>query len=360
MKVIPISKDNQKIYDICLDDSFSHLDGFLTELSFKDRRICIVTDSQVAPLYLEPVRAICEKVGSRVVSFVFEAGEAHKNLDTIQEIYSLLIKEHFDRKDVLIALGGGVTGDMTGYAAATYLRGISFIQIPTTLLAQCDSSIGGKTGVDFRQYKNMVGAFWQPRLVYMNLNTLKTLDQRQFSSGMAEVIKHGLIKDRSYYEWLRAHAQSILNMDYPALEAMVERSCQIKRAVVENDPQEKGERALLNFGHTVGHSVEKLKDFSMLHGECVAVGIAAAADISRNRGDITDEAAEEIKDTLNRFKLPCTVSGLQAQDILAATKLDKKMDGGRIRFILLRSIGQAYIDPTVSDEELLKGIGACL
>ncbi len=360
MKVIPISKDGQKIYDIYLDDSFDGLLTFLKGSPYSGRRVCVVTDSQVAPLYLDAVEAICAQAAGKVVHFVFEAGEASKHLDTIQDLYTLLINEQFDRNDLLIALGGGVTGDMTGYAAATYLRGIAFIQIPTTLLAQCDSSIGGKTGVDFRQYKNMVGAFWQPKLVYMNLNTLRTLDERQFSSGMAEVIKHGLIRDKAYYEWLGANAKAIMAGEYEALETMIERSCQIKRAVVENDPLEKGERALLNFGHTVGHSIEKLKDFSMLHGECVAAGMIAAAAISVSRGFISPEDFADMKKTLLSFGLPCQVKELSPEAILRATKLDKKMDGGKIRFILLKKIGEAVMDRTVTDEELMKGIGACL
>jgi len=314
----------------------------------------------VAPLYLKEIANMCCGLASKVTHFVFEAGEASKNLTVIEKIYEKLIIEKFDRKDYIIALGGGVTGDMAGYAAATYLRGIDFIQLPTTLLSQVDSSIGGKTGVDFQQYKNMVGAFHQPALVYMKLNTLKTLDDRQVCAGMAEVIKHGLIKNRDYYEWIKAHAAMILERDYDTLEHMIYESCLIKGGVVERDPKEQGERALLNFGHTVGHSVEKLKDFEWLHGECVSLGMVAAAAISMHKGLISQEVCQDIKEALKAFRLPIRVDGLNPEDILAATKSDKKMDGGKVKFILLESPGNAFIDREVADNEILEGIGACL
>lgn len=290
-------REKRKIYDICLDNSYGHLREKLEELGVPGRKVCIVTDSQVAPLYLKEIANLCSGLASKVTHFVFEAGEASKNLTVIEKIYEKLIIEKFDRKDYIIALGGGVTGDMAGYAAATYLRGIDFIQLPTTLLSQVDSSIGGKTGVDFQQYKNMVGAFHQPALVYMNLNTLKTLDDRQLCAGMAEVIKHGLIKNSGYYEWIKAHTAMILEKDYDTLEHMIYESCLIKGGVVERDPKEQGERALLNFGHTIGHSVEKLKDFEWLHGECVALGMAAAAAISAGKGRISGDTCQDIKES---------------------------------------------------------------
>ncbi|WP_178041342.1 3-dehydroquinate synthase [Frisingicoccus sp.] len=360
MKTIEIRNGEKKIYDICLDNSYGHLREKLEELGVSGRKVCIVTDSQVAPLYLKEIANMCCGLASKVTHFVFEAGEASKNLTVIEKIYEKLIIEKFDRKDYIIALGGGVTGDMAGYAAATYLRGIDFIQLPTTLLSQVDSSIGGKTGVDFQQYKNMVGAFHQPALVYMNLNTLKTLDDRQVCAGMAEVIKHGLIKNRDYYEWIKAHAAMILERDYDTLEHMIYESCRIKGGVVERDPKEQGERALLNFGHTVGHSVEKLKDFEWLHGECVSLGMVAAAAISMHKGLISQEDCQDIKEALKAFHLPIRVDGLNPGDILAATKSDKKMDGGKVKFILLESPGNAFIDREVADNEILEGIGACL
>lgn len=209
--------------------------------------------------------------------FIFPAGEESKTLATVENLYEFLIQNKFERRDMLAALGGGVVGDLTGFTAATYLRGIDFIQIPTSLLAQVDSSIGGKTGVDFRAYKNMVGAFHQPKLVYSCAETLKTLTEQQYISGLGEIIKHGLIKDIAYYHWLKEHKEAILSRDTQTMIEMIEVSCRIKKEVVENDPEEAGERALLNFGHTLGHAVEKLMNFTMLHGECVAVGMHGAA-----------------------------------------------------------------------------------
>ena len=360
LRILEIKKNDKKIYDICIDDSYDHFIEKIEEIGMNGRKVCIVTDSHVAPLYLKEVANLCCNVASKVIHFVFDAGEANKNLNVIEKIYEKLIIEKFDRKDYLIALGGGVTGDMTGYAAATYLRGIRFIQMPTTLLAQVDSSIGGKTGVDFSKYKNMVGAFHQPSLVYMNLKTLNTLDDREFSAGMAEVIKHGLIKDYSYYQWIKENVDQIITREYYTLEQMIYKSCLIKGEVVEKDPKEQGERALLNFGHTVGHSVEKLMDFEWLHGECVALGSIVSAAISCNKGWINTFELQDIMSIFESFHLPIKIDCLNPEDILATTKLDKKMDAGKVKFILLEKPGQAIIYKELTDQEILDGIGVCL
>lgn len=343
-------------YDIVLTSDFSDLAKEMDRLEVRDRKACIVTDSNVAPLYEDAVKEELKKVFSEVITFVFPAGEENKNLNTVNQIYEQLIQHKFDRKDYLIALGGGVTGDLTGFAAATYLRGISFVQIPTTLLAQVDSSIGGKTGVDFQQYKNMVGAFHQPALVYMNVNTCKTLPDMEFSCGMGEILKHGLIKDASYYEWTINHMFEIQDRDYELMKEMILGSCKIKKHVVEKDPTEKGERALLNYGHTIGHAIEKLKDFQLHHGQCVALGSIAAAYISYKRELLSIEELYEIRDMNVGFDLPMFFYGLTLEDVLETTKLDKKMDQGKIRFILLKGIGKAYIDTTVTEEEMLEAI----
>ncbi len=360
MKINPIKYDGHKIYDICLDNSYDNLPEKLREIGVEGRKVCIITDSTVAPLYLSEVEKLVSEVAVKTVSHIFPAGEENKNLDVIEKIYETLIINKFDRKDFIVALGGGVTGDMSGYAAATFLRGISFIQLPTTLLSQVDSSIGGKTGVDFKQYKNMVGAFHQPALVYMNLSTLNTLDERQLSAGMAEVIKHGLIRDRAYYMWIKENAGKIMRRDYAALEYMIDVSCRIKGGVVERDPKEQGERALLNYGHTIGHAVEKLKDFTMLHGECVAIGCAGAAYLSCKKGLISEADYTDICDMLKAFNLPTATEDLDAEDILKTTKSDKKMDAGKVKFILLNKIGDAFIDKSLSDEEILSGCRSVL
>lgn len=355
--VLDVRKDGDVCYQIHLTNTFKNLvkPGVGKEF-LEGRRACIVTDSTVGPLYEKKVFRELETVCSKVTVFTFPAGEASKTLDVVKSLYEHLIQEKFDRKDVLVALGGGVVGDLTGFAAATYLRGIDFIQIPTTLLAQVDSSIGGKTGVDFDSYKNMVGAFHMPKLVYMNLTVLESLKRRQFASGMGEILKHGLIKDIAYYEWLIEHMDEIEEREYAALLTMVEESCKIKRDVVEQDPMERGDRALLNFGHTVGHAVEKLKNFRLYHGECVAIGAVAAAYISLKRGYLDNEEFGEIRDMFIGFGLPFRVSGLTSDAILEATKLDKKMEAGNIRFILLKAMGEAFVATDVTEEELMDAI----
>lgn len=355
---LPVKKDGNFAYHIYLEPSFENLPQRMKELEIENRRICIITDSNVMPLYGQEIMDRLTPCCREISIYQIPAGEAHKNLTEIQKIYEHLILHKLDRQDLLIALGGGVTGDMTGFAAATYLRGIRFVQIPTTLLAQVDSSIGGKTGVDFEQYKNMVGAFHQPALVYMNIASLMSLPEEQFSCGMGEILKHGLIRDAAYYEWVIDHMSEIQERDIPTLFHMVENSCRIKRAVVENDPTEKGERALLNFGHTIGHAIEKLKDFQLLHGQCVALGSVAAAYISWKRGLLSEDEFYEIRDMNVGFDLPISFDGLKAGDIVAATKHDKKMASGQIKFILLKAIGNAYIDTTVTDEEMLAAVNS--
>ncbi len=245
---------------------------------------------------------------------------------------------------------------MAGFAAACYLRGIRFVQIPTTLLSQVDSSIGGKTGVDFDKYKNMVGAFHQPSMVYLNISTLQSLDDLQFSSGMGEVLKHGLIRDADYYEWLLDHMEEIEERDSATLLQMVVRSVNIKREIVEKDPEEMNDRALLNFGHTAGHAIERLKNFSLAHGQCVALGCVVAAYISWQRKYIDDDTFYEIRDMFVGFHLPISFDSLRIDDIIRVMKLDKKMDKGQLRFILLHQLGDAFIDRTVTDEEIRKAL----
>lgn len=350
-----VCRDGQPIYDIVMDTSFSGLKAEVMKLSLKDHKICIVTDSHVADLYLSEVSTILRECCKEVSVYIFPAGEEHKSLDTVKALYEHLILGQFDRWDMLAALGGGVVGDLCGFAAATYLRGIGFFQIPTTLLAQVDSSIGGKTGVDFDAYKNMVGAFHMPELVYTNLSTLLTLSGEQFSSGMGEVIKHGLIRDKDYYRWLKENREGIMARNLTLCQTMVCGSNRIKKQIVEKDPTEQGDRALLNFGHTLGHAVEKSKDFSMLHGHCVGLGCVAAGYISCLRGMITQEEFEDIRDTFGAFGLPVTVEGLTWEDVDGAAKKDKKIDAGVVRFILLRRIGDAYGDTTVGMEEIRAG-----
>lgn len=343
-------------YDIVFSTDWQELKAEIDEMGLASRKLCICTDSRVDEIYGDTVKELLTPCASKVIKFSFPAGEESKNLDTVREVYRFLIEEKFDRKDLLIALGGGVVGDLTGYVAATYLRGIDFIQVPTTLLAQADSSIGGKTGVDFEGYKNMVGAFKMPRLVFMNFETLKTLDDRQYFSGFAEIMKHGLIKDSDFYEWLIENMYEICERDLDVLSEMLMKSCMVKKLVVEKDPTETGERAVLNLGHTIGHAIEKAKNFSLYHGECVALGTVAAAYISWKKELLSMDEYYEIRDMFVPFYLPISVDGIDPEEILRLTKSDKKMDAGSVRFILLKKIGKAVIDTSVTDEEILAAI----
>ena len=344
-------------YTIYYETSFERLAELLEQdCGILTRNICIVTDENVKALYLDEVMGILQDKCSSISAFSFESGETQKTLDTVRTLYEYLIEHHFERKDLLIALGGGVVGDLTGYTAATYLRGIDFVQIPTTLLAQVDSSIGGKTGVDFDRYKNMVGAFHQPSLVYTNLSVLSSLNEEQFACGMGEVLKHGLIRDAAYYTWLIEHMSEIMERDPETLAEMVYGSNTIKKFIVEKDPTEKGDRALLNFGHTIGHAIETKKAPEMLHGQCVALGFVAAAYISYKRGLLSTEEFYEIRDMNIGFDLMFSVEDIDDKEILAITKSDKKMENGHVKFVLLKKIGKAFLDTTVTDDEILEAI----
>lgn len=350
---LTVHMNEEPIYDISFADDFNSLPVLLAGQGIADKRVCIITETNVAPLYLEEITEQLKDHCKELISVVFEAGEGNKNLDTVKMIYEKLILAKFDRKDILIALGGGVTGDITGFVAATYLRGVDFIQIPTSLLAQVDSSIGGKTGVDFDSYKNMVGAFYMPKLVYINVSTLKTLSDEQFTSGMGEVIKHGLIQDQDYFHWLIDNKDLILQKDKSALLQMVKTSCNIKRIVVEEDPTEKGKRALLNFGHTLGHAIEKYMDLKLSHGACVGIGCILASEISYQKGHLTKDQVEMIKQIFHSFRFPDIHEfNLDVEEIISFTKNDKKMVGDKVKFILLRDIGDAYINMDITDNDM--------
>lgn len=363
---LSVSYQKKPCYDIVFEHSFEKIPEELQKLFpeengeslLKKRNLCVITDRNVDALFGAEIKELLEGICKELSFYVFSAGEEHKTLETVSDIYRFLIEKKITRKDMLIALGGGVVGDITGFVAASYLRGIDFVQIPTTLLSQVDSSIGGKTGVDFEQYKNMVGAFHMPRLVYTNVSVLKELDERQFASGFAEVMKHGLIKDRKYYEWLLENIYEIDDREADVLQEMIYRSCVIKKKVVEKDPTEQGERALLNFGHTIGHGIEKASNFTLLHGECVALGCIAAANISYKRHLIGEDEYLEIRDMFVPFHLPIALREISftAQEVVENTKSDKKNASGTLRFILLERLGKAVIEETVTEKELLEAV----
>lgn len=351
-----INYEKKPCYDIVFTDSFDLLADELQALDIEHRRVAVIADSNTAALFGDTVIRLLDGHCRQTLLHAFPAGEENKTLDTVRDIYQALIEAKFDRRDLLIALGGGVVGDVTGFAAATYLRGVDFVQVPTSLIAQSDSSIGGKTGVDFDGYKNMVGAFYMPKLVYMNVSTLKELDDRQFYAGFAEVMKHGLIKDALFYEWLLDHMYEIHDRDAGVLMEMVMRSCAVKKLVVEKDPKEQGDRALLNFGHTIGHAIEKYRNFEMAHGECISLGMVAAAYVSWKRDLLSMDEYYEVRDMFVPFNLPISIDAIDPEEILRLTKSDKKMEGGHVKFILLKKIGKAVIDKTVTDEEILAAI----
>lgn len=355
-----VKREGEFSYPIWFERNMDSLPEALAKAGLAGRRCLLVTDSTVGPLYAQAVLDALQEAECPFGVFTFPAGEKHKNLEVIRDIYECLIEDGMDRTGFLAALGGGVVGDMTGFAAATYLRGVDFIQIPTTLLSQVDSSVGGKTGVDFLSYKNMVGAFHQPRLVYMALDTLRTLEDEQFSSGMGEVLKTALLADGDLYRDILSGRAGLWEREYETLADVIRRCVSIKAEIVERDPKEKGERALLNLGHTIGHAIEKSKDFTLLHGQCVGLGLLAAARISRERGLLSEEEVRAVEEGCEIFALPKKTEGLSAEEVLAATKKDKKMEQGRVKFILLNGLGHAFVDRTVTEEEMRRGIESVL
>jgi 3-dehydroquinate synthase len=317
------------------------------------KRAAVVTNTTVAPLYLEPLRIMLQAHGVDVISIILPDGEQYKNAETLGLIYDALLSHRCERNTPLIALGGGVIGDMTGYAAATYLRGVPFIQIPTTLLAQVDSSVGGKTGINHPLGKNMIGAFYQPQVVLADITTLNTLKDQELRAGIAEVIKYGLIRDLPFFEWLEQNVEKLLARDADALQYAITRSCQNKAEVVAADERENGERALLNLGHTFGHAIETGMGYgTWLHGEAVAAGTMMAADLSCRLGWLSKEDVDRIRSLFERAGLPVVAPDLGVEKYLQLMGLDKKVVGGKIRFVLLKSIGRAVISGNVEPELL--------
>lgn len=307
------------------------------------RQVLIVTNDTVAPLYLNALED--ELAGQFTVKVcVLPDGEQYKNQDSINQIYDALMAERFNRDVTLIALGGGVVGDMTGFAAASFMRGVNFIQIPTTLLSQVDSSVGGKTGINHAQGKNMIGAFWQPQMVLADMSTLKTLPARELSAGLAEVIKYALIMDEAFLTWLEDNLPAMMALDLAVLGEAVKRCCQYKADVVAQDERESGVRALLNFGHTFGHVIETHQGYgNWLHGEAVAAGMVQAAELSQKLGWLSAEEVARVKHILTLANLPITPPSIDVQTALNLMGHDKKVKHGQIRLILLKSLGKAVL-----------------
>jgi 3-dehydroquinate synthase len=306
-------------------------------------RVAVISNTTVAPLYLQRLQAV---LGERVAAVkILPDGEQHKTLETIATIYDALLEARCDRQTTLIALGGGVVGDMTGFAAATYQRGVPFIQVPTTLLAQVDSSVGGKTGVNHPRGKNMIGAFYQPRCVIIDVDTLSTLPPREFSAGLAEVLKYGLIGDRPFYDWLHRNSAALRAREPAVLIEAISRSCANKARVVVADEREDGQRALLNFGHTFGHAIETATAYTAyLHGEAVAIGMLMAARMSCRLGLIAPAEVEALREILVALDLPVDPpAGLTPGRFIELMSADKKVAAGRIRLVLLRAVADAVV-----------------
>jgi 3-dehydroquinate synthase len=327
-------------------------------------QILIVTNSTVAPIYLDRIKSTLKSVQDniQIEAVILPDGEQHKNWITLNFIYDALLQHKYERGCLLIALGGGVVGDMTGFAAATYQRGVNFVQIPTTLLSQVDSSVGGKTGINHPLGKNMIGAFYQPKSVIIDIDTLVTLPDREFSAGLAEVIKYGLIGDADFFSWIEQNVRSILDRQPDALMYIIERSCLNKALIVASDEKESGNRALLNFGHTFGHAIETHQGYgNWLHGEAVAAGMMIAARLSQQLGWLSDRQCLRIQAVLQKMNLPVHVpDDMAAIDFYEKMQIDKKVTNGKIRFILLKDIGKATIESNITQQKVIAAINLCL
>lgn len=342
-----------KKYNIYIEEDFYNFKKFLKKDNINYNNLVIITDDNVCKYYLDTIKSIF--IEEKVYSYIIKSGEQSKNLNEIYNIYQFLLNNNIDRKSFIIALGGGVVGDIAGFVAATYMRGIKFIQIPTSLLSQVDSSIGGKTGVDFLNKKNIIGSFYNPSLVYINITTLKTLPKEHFENGMAEVIKHGYILDKEYLDFILYKKEKIKNLDKDTLLQMIYKSCKIKANIVCIDEKEKGIRELLNFGHTFGHSIETESNFNMLHGESVAMGIIASMYISYIYGYITKEHIQQAKDILSYFNI-YNKQNFNIDNIYKNMLYDKKNDNKKIKIIMLRNIGKAFSTDEISEETIKDAI----
>ena len=335
------------------------VDSHLWSEIIGSRGVVLVTDDQVGPLYAERLQSALPTL-DRFTHITLPAGEQQKSMASVQQILDAALADRHERQSLFLALGGGVVGDMTGFAASLFLRGAEFVQIPTTLLAQVDSSVGGKTGVNHPMGKNLIGAFHQPKRVIIDLDTLSTLGDREYAAGLAEVIKYGLIRDAAFFPWSVAQVSALQARDIPTLASAIERSCAIKAAVVMEDEQERGVRAHLNFGHTFGHAIERLQGYGeWLHGEAVAAGMVMAARLSVRRGNLESAVVDQLLSFQQQVGLPVKPpAGLTAADFLDAMASDKKVTAGKIRYILLNQLGEACVAEDVTLDDIAAVIDA--
>ena len=322
------------------------------------RQVMIVTNKTIAPLYLDQLTSILD--GFNVQSVILPDGEEFKTLETLNKVFDALLEAKFDRTSTLIALGGGVIGDITGFAAASYQRGVGFIQVPTTLLSQVDSSVGGKTGINHELGKNMIGAFYQPKAVIIDVNTLDTLSNQEFSAGMAEVIKYGLLGNADFLSMLEANIESIMARKKDLIIEVIFNCCQDKARIVELDEFEKGKRALLNLGHTFGHGIENAFGYgNYLHGEAVSIGMVMAAKLSKDEGNLSHEETLRVESILSKADLPISINKtIDSETLITAMSLDKKSIDGKIRLVLLKSLGDSYLTDSYSNENFMKVVNS--
>ncbi|HHV28669.1 3-dehydroquinate synthase [Acetivibrio mesophilus] len=346
-------------YPIYINTDYAQIDKCIHSARLTGKLV-LITDTNVDRYQAQECEKAFFEAGYEISKFAIPAGEENKNLETVRDIYKYLLSLKLDRSATLIALGGGVVGDITGFAAATFLRGINFVQIPTTLLAQSDSSVGGKVGVDFEGSKNIVGAFYQPKFVYINVNSLKTLPERELRSGLAEVVKHGIIMDDEFYEYIDYNVHKIFNYDESVLQYIAKKNCSIKASVVEKDEKEGDLRAILNFGHTIGHAIETVMDFSLLHGECVSLGIIGAMRMSQYLEMIDEHTVNRVKGTLEKIGLPTRLEGIDVDSVYRQMFYDKKIKGNKLTFVLPRKKIGEVIQCTIDDEDLIKRVIASL
>lgn len=325
------------------------------------KNVLVISDTNVAPLYMNTVSDSLKEAGFAVHTAIVEAGEKSKAFATAEHLFTTCIEAGLDRKSPIVALGGGVIGDLAGFVAATYLRGVPFVQIPTSLLAQVDSSVGGKVAVNHPLGKNLIGAFYQPKLVLIDTDTLTTLPTRELSTGLAEVIKYGLIADSDLFAYLSAHSKEVLALDKDVIRHLVTRSCEIKADVVERDEKESSLRMILNFGHTAAHAIEANTGYCVYnHGEAVAIGMVAAARISRACGYIDDAAVHAIEQQIMQYRLPLTASQCTEQDLYDLLYHDKKMIGGKLNWVLLTDVGSTQIRSDIKEDIIHQALASIL
>lgn len=325
------------------------------------KNVLIISDTNVAPLYMDIVKESLQQAGFTPHTAIVAAGEKSKAFATAENLFTICIEAGLDRKSPIVALGGGVIGDLAGFVAATYLRGVPFVQIPTSLLAQVDSSVGGKVAVNHPLGKNLIGAFYQPKLVLIDTDTLTTLPERELSTGLAEVIKYGLIADKELFDYLSKHSEEVLSLDKDAIRHLVTRSCEIKADVVERDEKESSLRMILNFGHTAAHAIEANTGYLVYnHGEAVAIGMAAAARISKACGYLDEETVHAIEQQIVQYQLPLTASNCTEQELYDLLYHDKKMIGGKLNWVLLTAVGSTQIRSDIKEDMIHQALASIL